>query len=242
MWKVFAIVMIFILYALCGVTAASAGDMMLFVSDRFETGNFDICAIDVDTKVVTRVTKHSAIDNHPDLYVDDLGNKKIVFSSTRKEANKLGDPVTNPEGDFEIFVATWDGVKVVDDPVDPGGNVVQLTSNGLLGGVNEVPDRHPHFNHDGTKIIYSAKYECVLTEERTVASQCSVPVTVIPANPCGQNCEGLRVMDAQDLNVDQVGDNLISITSNVLSAANSVVWPYRAPTEARYVGHPSFSH
>lgn len=212
---------------------------MLFVSDRVATGNFDIYAIDVDTKVVTRVTTHPAIDNHPDLYVAPGGAKKIVFSSTRKEA-KVGDPETNPEGDFEIFVAAWDGVNPIDDE-GPGGSVVQLTSNDLLGGLNEVPDRHPHFSHDGTKIIHSAKYECVMTEARTVASQCSVPVTVIPANPCGQNCEGMRIMDAQDLNGDYVGDNQISITSDVLSAANPVVWPLRAPTEARYVGHPSFS-
>ncbi|MDO8588604.1 MAG: thrombospondin type 3 repeat-containing protein [Armatimonadota bacterium] len=240
MRKVFVCALALVAFlALCGGAPASAGDTMLFVSDRAATGNFDIYAIDVDTKVVTRVTTHPAIDNHPDLYVAPGGSKKIVFSSTRKEA-KAGDPETNPEGDFEIFVATWDGVNPIDDE-GPGGSVVQLTSNGLLGGLNEVPDRHPHFSHDGTKIIHSAKYECVMTEERTVASQCSVPVTVIPANPCGQNCEGIRVMDAQDLNGDHVGDNQISITSAVLSAANPAVWPLRAPTEARYVGHPSFS-
>lgn len=238
MCKVFGLVLVFAaLLAVMGGTVASAGDIMLFVSDRVATGNFDIYAIDVDTKVVTRVTTHPAIDNHPDLYVALDGSKKIVFSSTRKEA-KVGDPETNPEGDFEIFVATWDGVNPIDGF---GGNVVQLTSNGLLGGLNEVPDRHPHFSHDGTKIIHSAKYECVMTEARTVASQCSVPVTVIPANPCGQNCEGLRVMDAQDTDGNHVGDNQISITSDVLSAANPTVWPLRAPTEARYVGHPSFS-
>lgn len=238
MRKVFVCTLALVAFCALAGGTASAGDIMLFVSDRAATGNFDIYAIDVDTKVVTRVTTHPAIDNHPDLYVALDGSKKIVFSSTRKEA-KVGDPETNPEGDFEIFVATWDGVNPVDGP---GGNVVQLTSNGLLGGLNEVPDRHPHFSHDGTKIIYSAKYECVMTEARTVASQCSVPVTVIPANPCGQNCEGLRVMDAQDISpVDNVGDNLISITSDVLSAANPAVWPFRAPTEARYVGHPSFS-
>ena len=82
--------------------------------------------------------------------------------------------------------------------------MVQLTSNGPTDGVtdlinpNVIPDRHPHFSHDGTKIIHSSKYECVMTEVRTVVSQCSIPVTVIPANPCGSNCEGLRIIDATD--------------------------------------------
>ncbi|MDO8588605.1 MAG: thrombospondin type 3 repeat-containing protein [Armatimonadota bacterium] len=245
MCKVFGLVLVFAaLLAVCGGTAASAGDIMLFVSDRAATGNFDIYAIDVDTKVVTRVTTHPAIDNHPDLYVALDGSKKIVFSSTRKKAKASDpDPETNPEGDFEIFVATWDGVNPIDDE-GPGGSVTQLTSNGVTdpGFPHVIPDRHPHFSPDGTRVVYSSKYECVRTDEEiTVASGCSIPIVVLIANPCGASCEGLRVMKTIDENGDHVGDNLISITSDDLTNANPTVWPQRADNEARFMGHPSFS-
>ena len=58
-----------------------------------------------------------------------------------------------------------------------------------------------------------------------------MPVVVIPVDPCGSNCDSTRVMDAADLDGDHVGDNLISITSEDLIAANPTVWPKRADTE-----------
>jgi len=222
-------------------THAQAEPKVLFVSDRDEPGNYDLYVMDLDTYVVRRLTTDPGIDNHPDLSPD---GTKVIWSSTRKR-EKPSDPTeTNPEGDFEIFLADWSETDYLDEV---SGTVHQLTSNDVTDlhlppGLRNIPDRHPHFSSDGIRIIYTAKYVCVATLEVTWVSECSIPRPVYTVDPCGRNCEGLRIMNAQDLDGDHVGDDLINIDHAVLSAANPAVWPPRPADDARWIGHPSFSH
>ncbi len=219
----------------------AAAEKVLFVSDREEPGNHDLYLLDTDTQTTRRLTTDAGIDNHPDLSPD---GTKVVWSSTRLKEKPSDAATTNPEGDFEIFLADWSDVSYLDAP---SGTVRQLTSNdvtdpGIPPLMRHIPDRHPHFSPDGTQIIYTAKYVCVATEEITCVSECSIPLCTTTVDPCGRLCEGIRIMDAADLNGDHVGDNLINIDHSVLSAANPALWPPRPLTDARWVGHASFSH
>jgi hypothetical protein len=197
-------------------TERAQAEEVLFVSDLAAPGNYDIYSLDVDTGMVRRLTCDPGIDNHPDRSAD---GTKVVWSSTRTNGG------SNPEGDFEIFVATDDGSTCGLE----NGTLTQLTAN-------NYPDRHPHFNHDALnpKIIYTARYVCVATVEVHCVSECSMPRCITTIDPCGRTCEGMRVMDAD-------GSNVIDIDHAVLTAANPLVWPARPPTDARWVGHPSFS-
>lgn len=123
---------------------------IIFVSDRFEKNNWDICYMpDVDNPAnILRLTTHPAIDNHPDLYIaTPPESSKVVWSSNR-------------DGDFEIHIAYL---------YDMEGTIQQLT-------FNAIPDRHPHFSHHGQRVVFSAKYRLVSSPSDTIRSECSVPV------------------------------------------------------------------
>lgn len=171
---------------------------VVFVSDRFEANNWDIYYMpDVNAPTtVFRLTSHSEIDNHPDLYLaTPPESSKIVWSSNR-------------DGDFEIYVGSLFNME---------GTLRQLT-------FNNIPDRHPHFSHDGQRVVFSAKYRLVSTPLDTIRSECSVPV------PPPYWYEGLCVytlasgrLDSLDIRNADPGGRL---------------WPNTFET---WVGHPSFS-
>ncbi len=229
------LIALFIASSLFAITA-NAQDTIAYVSDHDDPGNYDIYAIVLDAagdQVGSRVrlTTDPAIDNHPSLSHD---GSKIVFSSNRLAG---GD---NSEGDFEIFIADFTLTTTIES------TVAQLSDNNVTDtdipvDMRAIPDRHPHFTHDGLSIIYTAKYFCIETIEPVSVSECSVPQPAPIVDPCGRLCEGIRIMDIFDLNGDNVGDNLIDIDHDDLTAANPVVWPPRVSTDARWVGHPSFS-
>jgi hypothetical protein len=196
--------------------SALVGNEIYFVSDMDEPGNMDIYVIDADTLVVRRLTTHPAIDNHPDLAPDN--SSRVVWSSNR-------NPGSNPEEDFELFIA-------VDDGTTGGlenGTVLQITSN-------DYADRHPHFNHDTVNpiIIYTAKYYCVSVIEQICTSECSITICLEVTHPCGRKCEGMRIIKPD-------GSGMIDIDHDMLTAANPIIWPIRPLTAARWVGHPDFS-
>ncbi len=234
---------IFSILATISADTASA-DLVLFTSDIGEPGNMDIYSVDLDSGVLRRLTTDPGIDNHPNRSHD---GTKVVWSSTRLKEKPSDGGMSNPEGDFEIFIADWSDTEMLDAP---GGSVSQLSSNDVTdlhipGDMRNIPDRHPHFTPDGLRIIYTSKYVCVTIIEvgQVCFTQCSQPrcVTTTEIIPCGRLCEAMRIMDIADLNGDKVGDNLIDIDHDALSAVDPLIWPPRADTDSRWIGHPSFN-
>ncbi len=222
----------------------ASAELVLFTSDIDEPGNMDIYCIDLDTGDLRRLTTDPGIDNHADRSHD---GTKVVWSSTRLKEKPTDGAMTNPEGDFELFIADWSDTTPIDAV---GGSVSQLTSNDVTdthipADMRHIPDRHPHFSPDDLQIIYTAKYVCVTLIEigQVCYSVCSQPrcVTTMEVIPCGRLCEAMRIMDAVDMNGDKVGDNLIDIDHDMLSAANPLVWPPRMDTDSRWIGHPSMN-
>ncbi len=179
-------------------------DWFVFVSDLVEPNNRDIYIYDLLTGVPTRLTTDPGIDNHPDTW-----SNLMVWSSN---GNYLG---TNPEGDFELYLA---------DMTDIPGSIEQLT-------FNDYPDRHPHFNPDGSKIVFSSKRKCGQLKR----DQCSIPVDPECDDPDtsggpfdGSLYEGLNVYDRIEIEIVQL---------DLRSA--SPIWPSDNATNE---GHASFSH
>ncbi len=201
-------------------------ESLVFVSDRIEAGNWDLYIMDdVDSPAaVRRLTDDVGIDNHADLSPD---GTKVVWSSTSDYTGANGD------GDFEIYVADLGG----DPAVIVAGSIKMLTDN-------DYPDRHPHFNHDpnNLRIVYSARYVCVEVVEKKKVSCCSMVCWQEIVHPCGDKCEGMRIMDADDVDGNNKGDNRVDIDHAYLTGLNPSVWPERRTTDRRWVGHPSFSH
>lgn len=197
--------------AIMGLPLSIGAEEVLFVSDRDEPGNWDIYSIDILTEEVRRLTCDPAIDNHPDRGT----SNQVVWSSTRAGGG---------EDDFEIFVAADDGGTCGME----NGTIEQLTFN------DEYQDRHPHFSHDGNYIVYTARYYCVRTVETRVVSTCSIPHVITDIDECGRKCEAMRVYNLQT-------DEIIDVDHDMLTTANSEIWPERELTDSRWVGHPSFS-
>jgi Tol biopolymer transport system component len=174
---------------------------LVFVSDRAEPNNWDmyiIPDIDVPTNIY-QLTTNTGIDNHPDLYIAlPPESSKIVWSSNR-------------DGDFEIFIA---------NVFDIEGTAQQLT-------FNNYPDRHPHFSHDGQRVVFSGKYREVSTPDDTIRSECSIPV------PPPYWYEGLCIYTLSTGALDSLD------LRNLLINGGPETWPSTFET---WVGHPSFSH
>jgi hypothetical protein len=176
----------------------------VYVSDMGQPNNYDLYRYDMISGISYRLTANPGIDNHPDVW-----QHLIVWSST-------GDYVgTNPDGDFEIFVA---------DISDIPGTVRQLT-------FNDFPDRHPHFYHDGSRIIYSSKRKC----ETLKRDQCSIPVNPECDDPdtVGGPLDGSLYEGLNIIRTDGTGLTPLDLRSAA---------PWWPTDNASNEGHASFSH
>lgn len=147
---------------------------------------------------VIRLTTHPGIDNHPDVYVKTTPpfDTLVVWSTDR-------------DGNFELYMGTYPDLEAT---------ATRLTTN-------NYPDRHPHFSHNGTRVIYTAKYRY---EPATVCpkDECSIPVST----PCGYY-EGMRIITLNSLTISDLDFRNKPI-------AGGSVWPNLFST---WVGHPCFS-
>ncbi len=226
----FLLALVVVGVAMLSAAVPVRAESLIFVSDRIEPGNWDLYIMDdVDSpSVVRRLTTDAGIDNHADLSPD---GTKVVWSSTSDYTGANGD------GDFEIYVA-----DLADDPAT--GDLEIVTASIMMLTDNDYPDRHPHFSHDpdNLRIVYSCKYVCVEVIKKKKVSCCSMVCWQDVVDPCGDKCEGMRVMDADDLDGDNMGDNRVDIDHAYLTRLNRSVWPPRPARHRRWVGHPSFSH
>ena len=183
---------------------------LAFVSDRDEPGNWDIYTMDIASGVITRLTTDPAIDNHPDISHD---GTKLLWTSTR------GAGV-----DFDIYVA---------DLTDVEGTAKRLTFDEYPNGPQaHYPDRHPHWSHDGTLIVFDSKNR-PLDHPIEVKSECCVPIIIIPP----KFFENLNVIK---LTPDGSVETYVQL--DIRDAWDSSTFPeiWRDDT-ATYVGHASFS-
>ncbi|MFA6570694.1 MAG: hypothetical protein WCT77_05595, partial [Bacteroidota bacterium] len=201
------LIILFIPYSLI------AQNGIAFVSDRQERGNYDIYYMPdiAQPRNVIRLTTNAKIDNHPDIFwgVSSDPQTKMVWSSDKT-------------GNFQLYLYTG-------NLLDPN-----LESNSLQITSGDFPHRHPHFSHDGKRIVFDAKCREVILRDTIIPSECSIPVKIIEKH---RRFEALCVYNliTQELDTFDIADADANIPK---------IWPSKDEDSSSFktwVGHPSFS-
>jgi Tol biopolymer transport system component len=186
------------LLLLLSALATQAHEGIFFVKTVANNADIYYMPDDENPSNVVRLTTHAGIDNHPDVYIMTTPpyDTVVVWSTDR-------------DGNFELYMGTLPDLEAT---------ATRLTNN-------TYPDRHPHFSANGTRIIYTAKYNF---EPSTVCpkDECSIPVSA----PCGWY-EGMRILVLNSLTIYDLDFRNMPITGGG-------TWPNLFST---WVGHPCFS-